>query len=102
MSQPTFKELEHDGWTARAHAYDDGLATVLAARLRSRRDTLLDLDRCASTTLPVHWFVCFLQVPPRKTPGSKVAMSHVVSLVAKARWIGNVAGHSLEDFGCRV
>ena len=28
MSQPTFKELEHDGWTARAHAYDDWLAPV--------------------------------------------------------------------------
>jgi SAM-dependent methyltransferase len=38
MSQPTFKDLEHDGWTARAHAYDDGLAPVT----RQAIDPILD------------------------------------------------------------
>ena len=28
MGQPTFKDLELDGWTARAHSYDDWLAPV--------------------------------------------------------------------------
>ena len=28
MSRLTFKDLEHEGWTARAHAYDDWLAPV--------------------------------------------------------------------------
>ena len=28
MSEPTFKALELDGWTARAQAYDDWLAPV--------------------------------------------------------------------------
>ena len=38
MSQPTFKELEHDGWTARAHAYDDWLAPIT----RQAIDPILD------------------------------------------------------------
>jgi hypothetical protein len=28
MNQPTFKDLEHEGWTARAHAYDGWLAPI--------------------------------------------------------------------------
>ena len=38
MSQATFKDLEHDGWTARAHAYDDWLAPVT----RQAIDPILD------------------------------------------------------------
>ena len=38
MGQPTFKDLEHDGWTARAHAYDDWLALVT----RQAIDPILD------------------------------------------------------------
>ena len=38
MSHATFKELEHDGWTAKAHAYDDWLAPVT----RQAIDPILD------------------------------------------------------------
>ena len=38
MSRLTFKDLEHDGWTARAHAYDDWLAPVT----RQAIDPILD------------------------------------------------------------
>ena len=38
MGQPTFKDLELDGWTARAHSYDDWLAPVT----RQAIDPILD------------------------------------------------------------
>ena len=38
MSQPTFKDLELDGWTARARSYDDWLAPVT----RQAIDPILD------------------------------------------------------------
>jgi hypothetical protein len=48
-----------------------------------------------SQQVPVYLF-CFLQVPLRRTSGSKVAMSHVLAVIfapeqTKLRWAGNSA-----------
>ena len=56
MSRPTFKDLEHDAWTDRAHAYDDWLAPITRQAIAPILDALggaLDgkefLDICTGT-----------------------------------------------------
>jgi hypothetical protein len=75
--------------------------TVASLRERLWRAGMSGAGSGVSRQALVYLF-CFLQVPLRRTSGSKVAMSHVLAVIfapeqTKLRWAGNSAGQPVAE-----